>query len=105
MNEEQLIKSMMENYPEASNGNSLTCIEYNYNKMVFIFIDEETDKLHTVNMLSLKKGLKKLLKIIEEGKYFNCGVVPHLLSEGYNYDAQDCDALVQCVLFGKVIYG
>ncbi|GAH38630.1 unnamed protein product, partial [marine sediment metagenome] len=36
---------------------------------------------------------------------FNNGVTPHLLSEGYDYDAQDCDALVQCAIFGEVIYG
>ena len=101
----QLIKDMMENYPEAGRGNSLICVGWNYDKVEFDFVDEETNKEHKVNMVSLKRGLYKLLKIIEGGKYFNCGVVPNLLSEGYDWDAQDCDALVQCALFGEVRYG
>lgn len=101
----QLIKDAMENYPEAGRGNSLTCTGWDYNKTEFDFVDEETNKKYKVNMASLKEGLKKLLKFIEEGKYFNCGVAPNLLSKGYDWDAQDYDALVQCALFGEVRYG
>ena len=101
----QLIKSAMENYPEAGRGNSLICVGWNYEKMSFYFVDEETDKRHKVDMASLKKGFKIFLKIIEEGEYFNNGVAPNLLSEGYDWDAQDYDALVQCAIFGEVIYG
>jgi len=101
----QLIKEMMENYPEASGGNSLRCLSWNYKKMEFKFLDEEEDKTYQVSIELLKVGLDKLLKVIEDGKYFNNGVVPHLLSEAYDYDSQDCDALVQCAIFGEVIYG
>lgn len=101
----QLIKEMMENYPEAGGGNSLRCLGWNYKKMEFKFLDEEEDKTYQVNMSLLKVGLNKFLKVIEDGKYFNNGVVPNLLSEGYDHDAQDCDALVQCAIFGEVIYG
>ena len=101
----QLIKEMMENYPEAGGGNCLKCVGWNYKKMEFDFYDEEEDKDYDVNLETLQIGLNKLLKIIEEGKYFNNGVVPNLLSEGYDYDSQDCDALVQCAIFGEVIYG
>lgn len=101
----KLIKELMENYPEAGVGNSLRCLRWNYKKMEFKFLDNEEDKIYKVNMDLLKVGLNKLLKIIEDGKYFNNGVVPNLLSEGYDYDSQDCDALVQCAIFGEVIYG
>jgi len=102
---EKVIREMMENYPEASSGNSLRCLSWKYKEMEFEFLDEEEDKTYTVNLVLLKKGFNKFLKIIEDGKYFNNGVVPNLLSEGYDYDSQDCDALVQCAIFGEVIYG
>ena len=101
----QLIKEMMENYPEASSGNSLRCLKWNYKDMEFEFLDEEEDKTYQVNMDLLREGLNKLLEIIADGKYFNCGQTPNLLSEGYDYDSQDCDALVQCAIFEEVIYG
>ncbi len=101
----QLIKEAMENYPEAGRGSNLICIKWNYDKVEFDFVDEETDKRHKVNMESLKEGLKKFLEIVKEGKYFNNGVSPNLLSKGYDWDAQDYDALVQCALFGEVRYG
>ena len=96
---------MMENYPEASSGNSLRCLSWKYKEMEFEFLDEEEDKTYTVNLVLLKKGFNKFLKIIEDGKYFNNGVVPNLLSEGYDSDSQDYDALVQCAIFGEIIYG
>ena len=102
---EALIKEMMENYPEAGRGNCLSCKGWNYKKMKFVFYDEEEDKTYEVNLTKLQVGLNKLLKIIADGKYFNNGVVPNLISEGYDYDSQDCDALVQCAIFGEVIYG
>ncbi len=101
----QLIKEMMENYPEAGSIYCLKCLGWDYKKMEFSFIDEEEDKKYEVNLKKLQTGLNKFLKIIEDGKYFNNGVVPNLLSEGYDYDSQDCDALVQCAIFGEVIYG
>ncbi len=105
MDTTQLIKEAMENYPEAGRGSSLICVGWDYEKVEFDFVDDETEKQHKVNIESLKEGLKRLLKIIEEGKYFNCGVAPNLLSKGYDWDAQDYDALVQCALFGEVRYG
>ena len=101
----QLIKSAMENYPEAGRGNSLSCVGWNYKKTEFYFFDEEADKRYFVNLEKLKKGFAILLKIVEEGKYFNNGVSPNFLSRGYDWDAQDYDALVQCAIFGDVLYG
>ena len=107
MNEEQekLIKDVMENYPEAGRSASLNCTGWDYGKVEFSFFDIETDKEHEINLESLKKGFDKFLNIVQEGKYFNNGVSPNLLSKGYTWDAQDCDALVQCAIFGEVIYG
>lgn len=106
MEGDELIKSWMENYPESSSGNCLRCTGWNHEKMQFDFYDEEEDAMHYVNMASLRKGLKILLGVIKQGRYHNSmGQIPHILAEGYDDDAQDHDALVQCALFGDVIYG
>lgn len=101
----KLIKQIMENYPEASSGNSLLCTKFDYKKCQFDFLDMETNKKMLVNMRLLKRGLIKLLEITNNGRYFNCGQVPNLLSKAYDWDGQDCDALVQCAIFGDVVYG
>ena len=101
----QLVKSYMENYPEAGAGNSLKCTKWNYEKMEFVFYDEEEDKQYEVNKEMLKKGLKVLLELIKEGKYFRYGTVPNLMSDGYDDDSTDHDALVQCAVFKEVRYG
>lgn len=96
----------MENYPESSAGNCLKCTKFNYEKMQFDFYDEEEDCMTYVNMASLRKGLNAFLKVIQEGRYHNSmGQIPNILAEGYDHDGQDHDALVQCALFGDVIYG
>ncbi len=105
METKQLIKSAMENYPEAGRGNSLICVGWNYNKIEFDFVDEETEKKYSVDLEKLKKGFTILLKVVEDGKYFNNGIAPNFLSKGYDWDAQDYDALVQCAILGEVIYG
>jgi len=103
---DEIIKSAMENYPEASSGNCLRCLGWNYEKMEFTFLDEETDRRHSINLKNLKKGFKILLKIVEDGKYLNSvGQVPNFLAKNYDWDAQDYDALVQATIFGEVIYG
>lgn len=101
----ELIKEMMENYPEAGSGMSLRCTGWNYGSMEFTFLDVEEDKKYEINMEMLKKGLDILLKIILDGKYFNAGRTPNLLAESYDHDAWDSDALVQCAIFGEVLYG
>ncbi len=105
MKKEDIIKSAMENYPEAGYANSLRCVNWNYKKTEFVFVDEETEEEYSVDLKKLKKGFTILLKVVEEGKYFNNGIVPNFLSKGYDWDAQDYDALVQCAIFGEVIYG
>jgi len=105
VNKIKLIKSVMENYPEAGYGNALRCESYDYKNTKFKFLDTEDGKRYTVTLPKLLKGLKILLKVVENGHYFNCGVAPNLLSSGYDWDAQDADALVQCAIFGDVIYG
>jgi len=105
MMSDELIKSVMENYPEASFGSPLKCKEYNYVEVRFKFVDEETGENYNIDINMLRKGLKILLKIVKEGGYFNCGYPPALLSKEYDWDGQDVDALVQCAIFGEIMYG
>jgi hypothetical protein len=103
-----MIRRLMENYPEAGAGNCLKCAAFNYSKLNFIFFDEEgkePEKALPVSKKMLSEGFDRLLELIKEGKYFNCGQVPNLLSDAYQEDAQDSDALVQCALYGEIIYG
>ena len=101
----QLIKSWMENYPEAGAGNCMKCVKFNYAKMQFVFWDDEEEKEYQLNLADLKKGLNIFLKAIQEGKYYNSmGNIPHILAEGYEDDSQDHDALVQYALFEEIKY-
>ncbi|MEK7179959.1 MAG: hypothetical protein AAB706_00625 [Patescibacteria group bacterium] len=101
-----ICRSWMENYPEAGAGNTMKCTSFNYDKMEFTFVDEETGEYASVNLKTLKKGFNVLLQAILDGKYHNSiGAIPHILAEGYEDDAQDHDALVQCVVFKEVRYG
>lgn len=103
---EAIVREMMQNYPEAGSCCALQCRGWLYEKMEFEFHDEETDQSHEVTLPRLIDGMEVLLKIIEDGKYYGSnGCQPNLLAKGYNWDACDCDALVQCAILGKVSYG
>jgi len=105
MKSETLIKSVMENYPEAGDGTAMTCINWNYDDVKFVFQDSETERIYTIGMEELKKGLEIFVELVRKGKYFNNLIAPNLLSEGYGWDADDCDALVQCSTLGGIEYG
>lgn len=100
---DELIKGLMENYPEASSGNCLKCTNWDYGGVFYHFIDEETEKRHCVTLHGLRKGFKILINLALNGKYNN--FASSALYDGGNWDAIDVDALVQCAIFGKVIYG
>ena len=103
-----VIKSMMENFPEASSS-SLICTYFNYKNMVFDFVedDEKTDSgiKHRVDMTSLRKGFDILITLALNGEYKNYNFPIGIFGKNPDFDATDCDALVQCAIFGKIIYG
>lgn len=102
---EKLIIDVMENYPEASSP-SLQCIGWKYNEMKFVFLEDgnEKDTRHEVDLPMLTKGLDKLFEKIIAGKYINHMDLIDMVDPG-NWDATDCDALVQCAIFNEIIYG
>jgi len=58
---------------------------------------------HTITLPMLVKGIDILIDLAIKGEYKNYNF-PSGLSSG-DIDATDCDALVQCAIFGDVIYG
>ena len=119
---EWLIKEVMQNYPEASTP-SLHCVKYKYDDCIYTFLDEETDDdgkniRHVVDYPKLRKGFEVLMHIalgMVPGQSFGVtGWDPQsvLCPEkavwedwACNWDADVLDGLVQCAIFGEVIYG
>ena len=107
---EQVVKELMENFPEASDGCSLQCDRWNYEKMSFQFSDGDQGKSYLIN----KEDLMKAFPLIFSDKWpKGCTQPPtsNLLDyETWNEwlcqcDATDHDAFAQLVCFGEVIYG
>lgn len=105
---EQLIRDVMENFPEASEAGGVPCIDWDYEKTEFVFVDSEGEKPQevTVNMESLLKGLDKMWADIGV-KYFNGNpdITQETMTDPCNWDANDANALVEYTLYGEVIYG
>jgi len=83
--ENSFIQEVMENFPEAS-APYLRCIGWNYNKMKFLFQDEDS-QVYPVDKEMLHKGFELFLK--------------DLLDTG-QMDGVDFDRLVQYSIFGRL---
>ena len=66
IDEEKLLRNVMENFPEASF--CLRCTSWNYDGCEFAFHDDEEDKLHIVTLPKLQEGLKIMCKLMIDGK-------------------------------------
>jgi hypothetical protein len=104
----QAVKELMENYPECSSP-SVRCVGWEYNKMIFYFnVDQDTSiTRHKVTEEMLLKGLDILLDKMKNKKYFNNGPInlSNYIEDLGCWDGNDVDALVQCALFGDILYG
>lgn len=103
--ETQLIDDVMANYPEAGAGSPLKCTHWKYADVEFEFHDVEEDKHYKVTATKLRKGLKILLKMVMDGKLPGLEITAGNFQDAGNWDANCSDALVQCAIFGDVIYG
>jgi hypothetical protein len=68
-----------------------------------MFLDNEDD-LNEVGRLHTTLTKIRLLKAMEDSPTLY-SIVVRMLSEDGDYDGGDCDSLLQCMLFGTVIYG
>lgn len=104
MKKEELIKEVVQNFPEYSI--SMQCLSYNYNDCIFTFRDYEDGKAYTVCIKEFLKGYVILNKLWLNKKVFFCGINhPKDFDDPCNWDADVVDALLQCSIFGEIIYG
>ncbi len=97
---EDIIKEVVQNLPEYSL--SLDCTGWKYNELRFSFIDQEDNKKYIIGPSELSKGYD-ILKQKVEGKQLNFTGLDW--NDTGTWDASVVDALVQCAIFGDVIYG
>jgi len=116
---DEFVAEILNNLPECSM--SLKCIKWDYKNVCFEFIDPEDDEGGNDLKLTLAKareGFEVLMRLALEGKFYASGwdvgplITYHqrkskerLMDWAGDWDATVVDALVQCSLFGDVIYG
>lgn len=110
---ENLIREVMQNYPQASSG-SLRCTRWRYKECVYEFDDVEEDEHYTVIYKDLREGFDILMKLAADKKFgipgWNTDPVRSLDPGVWDdwagdWDADVVDGLVQCAIFKDVIYG
>ena len=97
---EKIVKDVTQNLPEYSLN--LQCIGWNYNESKFTFMDDETGKRHIIELPELLRGYDILGRKVKNKSLFFYGLD---IKEPETWDADVVDALVQCSIFGDVIYG
>lgn len=102
--EEVLLRDVMQNYPEYSSP-SLHCIHWKYKDMEFLFRDTDDGKEYRVDLPMLKVGLGKLLVLLQNNELPGISINLSNFTDTGEWDCDCLDALVQCSIFGKVIYG
>lgn len=105
---EEVVKGIMENFPEASSGCALRCIGWRYDDWKFEFQDTEDGKKYNLD----KAKLLAAFPLMYTDKWPKGCTKPIFSekSEDWNdwlcqADAQDFDAFVQLACLGEVIYG
>ena len=127
---EKLIDDIMANFPEYSSL-SLRCIGWDYKKCEFDFWDcevtpdsaeesivkfkkskvetyrgtFENQVVYELTRTRLERGFKLLMAEVMNGKLPGLSVSSSNFLDPGQWDSDCADALVQCAIFGKVIYG
>jgi len=101
---DELITDVLANLPEYSV--SMQCKSWDYRNCVFKFHDYEEEKDYVLDMDKARAGMKVLVQGILDGKYcfYGCKTMAEVL-DPCCWDADVVDALVQCSLFGEIVYG
>lgn len=106
--QEKIIRGIMDNFPEASNGCALRCISWKYDALKFTFVDEEDGKKYKIG----KEELLKALPLIFTDKWPKGCTKPPCSEKWEDWDewlcqadATDDDAFAQLACLGEVIYG
>lgn len=104
---EEIIRGIMDNFPEASE--SLRCCGWKYKSCKFLFQDYEDEKYYKIGLPELTKAFELMT---QSGKWPKgltqppCGMDSESWEDWLcQADALDFDAFVQLACFGEVIYG
>ena len=100
LSKEQIIKEVTENLPDYSIN--LICTGWKYSETRFSFMNEEDGKKYVIGLPELLKGYDILAAKVAGKKLFFDGLD---IGDPGSWDADSVDALVQCAIFGDVIYG
>ena len=105
---DKVIRGIMENFPEASQGCALACEAYDYNAMRFKFKDMEEPKRYVL----FDTQFREAFALMFTDKWPKGCTKPPLSNDPEVWDewlgqadAQDFDAFVQLACLGEVIYG
>jgi len=107
---ETIVRGIMENFPEASNGCSLVCTRWKYDKWQFRFEDFD-DGNNTEYNLDKSKLLAAFALVMSVKWPKGCTQPPMSTDPEVwdnwlcNCDAIDFDAFAQLACLGQVIYG
>jgi len=116
---EYLINEVMQNYPECSTP-AFQCTGWDYDNCEYTFVDYEDgdNPRYRVDYAKLREGFEKLIMIAlgrEAGKrFYASGWDPSTVFNpspeawedwACDWDAVVVDGLVQCAVFGEVVYG
>lgn len=110
MNYSKVAKELMENFPEYS-LDPLYCIEYDYDRGIFRFQDDESDDIHTVTVKEIELALPMFMEGLNK-KWFFDGLSVQDLKEMENeddflcsVDAYTLNGILQLAIFKEIIYG
>lgn len=105
---ESVVKGIMENFPEASNGNALHCVGWKYAKWEFKFADDESGLVYKLD----KSKLMAAFPLLFTDKWPKGCTQPPARKDAEAWgdwlcqcDATDFDAFAQLACLGDVIYG
>jgi hypothetical protein len=120
---DNFLDELFENYPEASNGAVLQCINWDYENFKFTFVDLEDEldeddpeavevngwlgtshcRKFELDREKAEEGFKKFLKAFYADSFSFYGLRDPL--DACEYDAESLDGIVQYALFGELVYG
>jgi len=105
---DQVVRGIMENFPEASQGCALRCVGWKYDAMRFRFEDGETGETYALDQPKLLAAFRFLFT----DKWPKGCQPPPAADDAERWDdwlcrcdAVDFDAFAQLACLGEVIYG
>jgi hypothetical protein len=100
---EELAFEICQNMPLPS-GYAFHCPGWDYEKMIFDLVDNETGKKYTLNRPKILGALAAYVVMKIQGELPGI-IIDGPFSDPCSYDSESLDAIIQLAVFGEVIYG